>query len=84
MCLCIYKRNLACIVILSSVSGIFRSIRALFKSILKHIQKRVYPWHVSITKHIQAPRYIHNTILNIFTKAPSWTFDTVLNAPLSY
>ena len=33
MRLCIYKRRLACTVILRSVSGIFRHIRELFKSI---------------------------------------------------
>ena len=87
MRLCIYKCYLACTVILVSVSGIFRHIRVLFKSILTHIQNFVClaysePCHILITKHIQTQRYIHNTILNIFTKAPSWTFDTVLNAPL--
>ena len=89
MRLCIYKCYLACIVVLGSVSGIFGHIRALFKSILTHIQSLLYPWHIQnsdihITKHIQAPSYIQNTSLNIFTKAPSWTFDTVLNAPLFY
>ena len=43
MRLCIYKCCLACIVILDSVSGIFRHIRALFKSILTQIQNLVYP-----------------------------------------
>ena len=61
---------LSCTVILGSVSGIFRHIRALFKSILAHIQNFVYPWHIPITKHIQTPRYIHSTILPIFKKAP--------------
>ena len=37
MRLCIYKCCLACKVILGSVSGIFRHIRVLFKSILTHI-----------------------------------------------
>ena len=46
MGLCIYKYYLACTVILGSVSGIFRHIRALFKSILRHIQNLVYLWHI--------------------------------------
>ena len=83
MRLCIYKYQLACTVILGSVSDIFGHIRELFKSILRHIQYLLYPWHILITKHIQAPRYIHNTILNILTKVRSSTFNTVLNAPLS-
>ena len=68
MSLCIYKCYLACTVISSSVSSIFRHIWVLFKSILTDIQNLVYPWHTLIPKHIQAPRYIHNTILNIFHK----------------
>ena len=46
MHLCIYKCYLACTVILGSVSGIFRHIRALLKSILPHIQNLVYPWQI--------------------------------------
>ena len=69
-----------------SASGIFRHIRALFKTCSGIRVSPAYsePWHIPITKHIQPPRCIHNTILNIFTKVPSWTFDTVLNAPISY
>ena len=39
MRLCIYKCYLACTVIFGSVSGIFRRIRELFKSILTHIHQ---------------------------------------------
>ena len=46
MHLCIYKCYLVYTVILGSVSGIFRHIRALFKSILPHIQNLVYSWHI--------------------------------------
>ena len=81
---CIYKCYLSCTVIVGFVLGLFRHNRALFKSVLKHIQNLVYPWHsvpwhIPITKHIQTLRYIYNTLLNIFTKALSWPFDTVLN-----
>ena len=41
MRLCIYKCYLARTVILGSVSGILRHIRALFKSILTHIRDLV-------------------------------------------
>ena len=63
MRLCIYKCYLARTVILGSVSGIFRYIRALFKSIYIYAYSEscvslVYsePWHIPITKHIQTPR----------------------------
>ena len=47
ICLCIYKWYLACTVNLGSVSGIFRHIQALFKSILTtHIQNLVYPCQI--------------------------------------
>ena len=78
------KCYVTCKGILGPVSGMFRHIYALFKSILEHIENLRYPWHILITKHIQILRYIHNAILNIFTKAQSWTFDAVLNAPLFY
>ena len=42
----IYKCQLACTVILGSVSGIFRYIQALFKSIPTHIQNLVYPCQI--------------------------------------
>ena len=47
MRLCIFKwYYLSCTVILGSFLGIFRHIRALFKSILAHIQNYLYPWHI--------------------------------------
>ena len=58
MRLCIYKCYLGCTVVLGSVSGIFRHIRALFKNIQTQIQDMLYSWHIPITKHIQTPRYI--------------------------
>ena len=65
-----------CLAGLGSVSGTFRHIQALFKSILKDIQDLVYLCHIqnpaySYHKGFYTVKYIHNTILNIFTKAPS-------------
>ena len=76
MRLCIYKSYLAYAVILGSVSGIFRHIRALYEHTHVYSEPCVSlaysePWHIPITKHIQTPRYILNII--------SWTFDTVPN-----
>ena len=84
------KWYLAWTAILGSVSGIFRYIQALFKSILTHIHNHVYHWHIQnpgiflSQRMFRTPMYFPNTILNIFTKPPSWLFDTVLNGPLFY
>ena len=42
----VYKCYVTCKVILDSVSGIFRHIWALFKSIFTHIQNLLYAWYI--------------------------------------
>ena len=46
MRLYIYKRCLAYTFTIGSVSGIFRHIPALLKSMLTYIQHLLYPWHI--------------------------------------
>ena len=72
---------------MGSVSGIFRQIQALFKSILARILNLLYPCQIknsgiSLSQRIFRHIYVHDTILNIFAKAPSWTLGIVLSVSL--